>query len=729
MTKSFYISGVHSGPNPSPGLGTALALRAAFPSSRIVGIDYSVSSTGLHSPVFDEVIVNASWEHIDRHHYRDFVLGLVSDEQSTWISGLDVEAFWLSRQNLGPRVFVPPPAAFDVISKPSNLVADALEIRCPQSTWLGTEHQPDFEFIREYGWPAWVKGRRYEAYMVHGWQQLFAASSALQATWGPGSLVQRHVEGIEESLAFSARSGRLVGAVGMRKLVTTPEGKTWAGEVQAITGSELESLAAFVSQVGWHGGGEIEMVRRASDGERFLIDVNPRFPAWIYGAVRDGDLNLPAALVDPSTWSAGDGPTRFARTVREIQLREEVPTQLPSVGTASQPGAAGKHPSDMPSLSRILTPSSPPQRAGRALDERFNALLDEALTDVTPLVVVDRSTISEAMRVSLHDFSAHGMQLCYSIKTNPDPNVLQMARDAGWLAEAITGLEVDAALRAGWDASEVILNGPAKAWPNTDLRLPYHSVFFDSSAEFDEFEGRFEQSHTIGIRLRPARTPSRFGFDFSDSRNLKLVGERLACLSGDQSLGVHMHFASSSIGLRRWREEVEATLRLAVALQHLAGRPIETVDLGGGFSPSGLASLASSGIDEIMGSIRSLLPSVNRVLLEPGKSVLAPHAFVVSSVLFADGENAYVDASFAELPDYASLPRPIYFEANGRWHELPQGSGQLFGRSCIEDDIVGRGVNASALNPGQRIAFGNAGAYDQSMKFSFASAGRQAAVL
>ena len=56
-----YVSGVHSGPNPSPGLGVARSLREAFPHARLVGVDYSVESSGLHSEVFDQLWVQRPW--------------------------------------------------------------------------------------------------------------------------------------------------------------------------------------------------------------------------------------------------------------------------------------------------------------------------------------------------------------------------------------------------------------------------------------------------------------------------------------------------------------------------------------------------------------------------------------------------------------------------------------------------------------------------------------------
>ena len=46
----------------------------------------------------------------------------------------------------------------------------------------------------------------------------------------------------------------------------------------------------------WRGGFEVEIMRTPED-ELYIMEINPRFPAWIYLAVAAGQ-NQPAALVD-----------------------------------------------------------------------------------------------------------------------------------------------------------------------------------------------------------------------------------------------------------------------------------------------------------------------------------------------------------------------------------------------------------------------------------------------
>jgi carbamoyl-phosphate synthase large subunit len=80
----------------------------------------------------------------------------------------------------------------------------------------------------------------------------------------------------------------------MRKLYITDRGKGWSGVVLSDE-SLVEAAKIFTSATKWRGGFELEFVR-TKDDELVLLEVNPRFPAWIYTTVAAGQ-NLPAAAV------------------------------------------------------------------------------------------------------------------------------------------------------------------------------------------------------------------------------------------------------------------------------------------------------------------------------------------------------------------------------------------------------------------------------------------------
>ena len=145
------------------------------------------------------------------------------------------------------------------------------------------------------GWPLVLKGRWYEAQVVHTMAQAEAAFQHLQARWGLPLLAQRFVAGQELNVAGLADGrGHCLSAVAMRKLTITDKGKAWAGIT--IEDESLVTLAHHFAQASqWRGAFELELLRTAA-GELFILEINPRFPAWIYLTAAAGH-NQPAALL------------------------------------------------------------------------------------------------------------------------------------------------------------------------------------------------------------------------------------------------------------------------------------------------------------------------------------------------------------------------------------------------------------------------------------------------
>jgi carbamoyl-phosphate synthase large subunit len=79
----------------------------------------------------------------------------------------------------------------------------------------------------------------------------------------------------------------------MRKLYITDKGKAWAG-ITLDDEKMMELTRSLISKTKWRGGMELELIR-TDKGEFYLIEINPRIPAWVYLAVGAGQ-NLPEAL-------------------------------------------------------------------------------------------------------------------------------------------------------------------------------------------------------------------------------------------------------------------------------------------------------------------------------------------------------------------------------------------------------------------------------------------------
>jgi len=132
------------------------------------------------------------------------------------------------------------------------------------------------------------------------------------------------IKGDELNLAgLGDGAGNLVGHVTMRKRAITEKGKAWAG-VTIIDEAMLETAQRLVKALSWRGPLEVEAIR-GEDGRIFLIEINPRFPSWIYLS-QAVNRNLPIAvlkLLDKRTDLGLAAPTSgyfFIRHAQELVL-------------------------------------------------------------------------------------------------------------------------------------------------------------------------------------------------------------------------------------------------------------------------------------------------------------------------------------------------------------------------------------------------------------------------
>jgi carbamoyl-phosphate synthase large subunit len=147
----------------------------------------------------------------------------------------------------------------------------------------------------EFGYPLVVKGKYYEAVVAYTLEQAQKAFYKISAKWGLPIIVQQFINGTEVNIAaLGDGEGNAISIIPMRKLYITDKGKAWAGIT--LEDEALTSLAKqFITATKWRGGFEVEIMKTADD-KLFIMEINPRFPAWIYLSAGAGQ-NQPAALV------------------------------------------------------------------------------------------------------------------------------------------------------------------------------------------------------------------------------------------------------------------------------------------------------------------------------------------------------------------------------------------------------------------------------------------------
>lgn len=305
MTKtkvSILVSGLNNIDSPGPGVPVIRALRdSALLEPHIIGLAYENLEPGAYLHDLVDRTYKVPYPSEGTEVILDRIRYIQEREQAdVLIPNFDSELFaFMKSENvlkeMGIRTFLPSLQQFDERHK-SNLpdFGKKYGVKVPFSKAI--THLNDLDALKdEFDYPLMVKGKFYDAYVARDVQQARMYFQKISAKWGLPVIVQEFVTGTEVNVvALGDGTGRTVGAVPMRKQYITDKGKAWGGIT--LDDPALLGLAhSVIRQTRWRGGMELELIR-TDKNELWLIEINPRLPAWVYLAVGAGQ-NLPEALV------------------------------------------------------------------------------------------------------------------------------------------------------------------------------------------------------------------------------------------------------------------------------------------------------------------------------------------------------------------------------------------------------------------------------------------------
>lgn len=295
------VSGMNAGDNPGPGIGVARSLREDPDLEvTIVGLAYDALDPGNYM----DWVVNKAYtvpypstggsaymarlEQIREATELDIVIPCLDAELPLYICYAD------DLRSRGIRTFLPDMSQFRLRGKDRLAeIADRIHIRLPRTAVVSSDEMFR-QALERIGLPVMVKGIFYEAHRARTPQEAWAYYREVAAKWGYPIIVQEMIEGDEvNAVGLGDGAGETLGLVGMKKMAVTSLGKVWSG-VTVHHSELLDASRRFCREFRWKGPFELECMIR--DGEIYLIEINPRFPAWTYFATGVG-VNLPSQLI------------------------------------------------------------------------------------------------------------------------------------------------------------------------------------------------------------------------------------------------------------------------------------------------------------------------------------------------------------------------------------------------------------------------------------------------
>jgi len=293
------VSGLNNTDNPAPGIPVIKSLMGAH---EIVGFSYDVNEPGNYMRIVDKTYLmpypSQGFEELKNR------LEYIKEKEQIGaiIPNLDAELpLYIKYQDeiekMGIKLCLPSAKNFELRGKNKlSKLSKELEIEYPKTYEISSVAElTKIIQTQESRFPLMIKGNYYKAYKAYNIDSAIESFDKISNEWGFPILVQEVVSGEELNLVgLGDGKGALMGAVAIKKLTTTDLGKIWTGIT--IHNEKLMQIAAdFVKKTLWKGPFELECI--VDMQHIFLIEINPRFPAWVYFATEIG-INLPQMVID-----------------------------------------------------------------------------------------------------------------------------------------------------------------------------------------------------------------------------------------------------------------------------------------------------------------------------------------------------------------------------------------------------------------------------------------------
>jgi diaminopimelate decarboxylase len=354
----------------------------------------------------------------------------------------------------------------------------------------------------------------------------------------------------------------------------------------------------------------------------------------------------------------------------------------------------------------------------------------------TPAYIYDASVMRSTYRrlaTALDGFAS----IHYSVKANPHPQIIRVFVEEGAGVEIASVGEYRAALAAGADPQNILFAGPGKRMRELEEVLSGGI----GEIHLESFE-EIERLRTIGkpvrcsLRINPVPTvqagamrmggkPTAFGFD---EENLQAVLDAVAKVKNIELVGVHVYGGTQILDeaalLEQWRHAIGLASRIAAQI----GKPLETIDLGGGLGIPYHAGDKSLDLDIVAAEVPALIKlmkddpllSSAKAIVEPGRFLVGPSGIYVAEVnsvkqsrgthfVVTDGGMHHHLAASGNLGQVIKRSYPVV--APAKMNEEKSLPVTVAGPLCTPLDILARDILMPELTAGDYVAVLQSGAY------------------
>lgn len=353
----------------------------------------------------------------------------------------------------------------------------------------------------------------------------------------------------------------------------------------------------------------------------------------------------------------------------------------------------------------------------------------------TPFYYYDTELLRTTLRTINEEASRHeGFVVHYAVKANANPTLLRIIREAGLGVDCVSGGEIDAAIKAGFNPSGIVYAGVGKS--DWEINLALDSGIFcfnvESLAELEvinELAAAKGKKAQVAFRINPnvgAHTHANITTGLAENkfgiamRDMTTVIGKARAMSNVEFIGLHFHIGSQILDMG----DFVALCNRINDLQDQLDREhvkVDNINVGGGLGidyehPNRVpVPDFKAFFDTYARHLR--LRQGQKLHFELGRSVVAQCGSLITRTLYIkQGEVkkfAIVDAGMTDLI------RPALYQAYHKIENITSDEApdtyDVVGPICESSDVFAKQIELNATRRGDLIAMRSAGAYGEIM--------------
>ncbi len=349
----------------------------------------------------------------------------------------------------------------------------------------------------------------------------------------------------------------------------------------------------------------------------------------------------------------------------------------------------------------------------------------------TPMYLYDLNIVKHRIAKLVNAFP--GFKILYSIKANPNFEIAKLIANEGLGVEVASLGELELAISSGFSLTKIGIAGPAKTVPflRRAVELNVDLISIESIKELKLLSTLNEtrkEVRSVVIRININRnelnplemmagTPSQFGIDeeilLSELEKEELKGIRIN--------GIHIYAGSQILSAEALKKHFKLVFDIGERMSNSLPFRLERINFGGGFGIPYSPEAPPLNIENLGSEITESLGGTGiQPIIESGRFLVADSGIFLTEII--DVKSSRGETFVITNAGINGFARPAMSWANphqcvivSKMADHPTGKYKVVGPLCLPSDILAIDAELSNPQPGDILAFFNAGAYGFSM--------------